>query len=276
MRNFFVVLLALAISGSAGIGVASAQQYLNVVINGSPMTFPDQPPVEQAGRIYVPMRAIFERLGATVVYNNGTINATSGRRTVQLQIGSSYATVNGQQVQLDSPPFEIAARTLVPLRFVSQALGDRVSWDQNRSTAYIVGNGGGYGNGSGNGYGNGYGNNGQPSGPMPPYRPGTSNQRPGPAWADAGHPLVHRPFPWGQTSRPYPLINASFRTPMLAGSIRVVLDGRDVTQIARVTPGGFELTPAFPLGVGEHTVRIFGRTQDGAPVSDGWSFTVVV
>ncbi len=269
MKRLSVLFLALAFAGSALIGIASAQQQLTVMVNGSPMGFADQAPVEQAGRLYVPMRAIFERLGATVVYNNGTINATRGGRAIQLQIGSPYATVGGQQVQLDSPPFEIAGRTLVPLRFVSQALGDRVSWDQNRLTAYITGNSGGYGNGAGY-------SNGQPNGPMPPYRPGTSSQRPGPAWADAGHPLVHRPSPWGQTSRPYPLISASFRVTMLPDSVRIMFDGRDVTQIARITPRGFEFTPAFPLRAGEHAVRVFGRTQNGMAVSDGWSFTVVV
>jgi hypothetical protein len=266
MRRLSILFLGLAVAGAASLGLAGAQQQFTVMVNGSAMGFPDQPPVERAGRLYVPMRAIFERLGATVVYNNGTINATRGGRTIQLQIGSSYATVGGQQVQLDSPPFEIGARTLVPLRFVSQALGDRVSWDQSRLTAYIMGNGGSYANGYGNG---------GPNGQVPPYQPGSSYQRPGPAWADAGHSLVHRPSPWGQTSRPYPLINASFRTPVLPNSVRVMLDGRNVTGIARITPRGFEFTPAFPLRAGEHVVRIFARTQDGMPVSDSWSFTVV-
>lgn len=244
--------------------LASAQEGPTVMIDGSPMTFSDQPPVERAGRIYVPMRAIFERLGATVVYSNGTINATRGRSTIQLQIGSPVATVDGQQVQLDSPPFEIAAHTLVPLRFVSQALGARVAWDQTRMTAYIVTNGNPPGAMSGGGQ----------YAAAPPYRPGTSNQRPGPAWADAGHPLLHRPYPWGSVSRPYPLINASFRRPMRSHSVRVTLDGRNVTPIAKITSMGFEFTPAFRLLVGVHEVRVSGVTQDGMPVSDGWSFTV--
>lgn len=118
-----------------------AQTNVSVVIDGSPMSFSDQPPLDQSGRIFVPMRAIFERLGAEVIYNNGTINATRGSRTVALAIGSQSATVNGQPVQLDSPPFLIGDRTLVPLRFVSQALGARVSWDENRATAFIDTNG---------------------------------------------------------------------------------------------------------------------------------------
>lgn len=247
---------------------ALAQQAPTVVIDGAPMAFSDQPPVEQAGRIYVPMRAIFERLGATVVYANGTINATRGHRTIQLQIGQAVATVDGQQTQLDAPPFEIGARTLVPLRFVSQALGARVSWNESQATAYISTSGTGDMSGA---YTPAY----PPHGPVPPYHPGTSQQQPGPAWADAGHALLHRPYPWGTISQQFPLINASFRRPLDPGSIRVMLDGDDVTQIAKVTPMGFQFTPAFRLHAGTHSVRVMGRTQDGAPAADGWTFTVV-
>ncbi|MGH7737586.1 MAG: hypothetical protein ACREMP_06940 [Candidatus Tyrphobacter sp.] len=109
---------------------------------------------------------------------------------------------------------------------------------------------------------------------VPPYHPGTSHQQPGPAWADRGHALIHRPYPWGSVSRPYPLVSASFRRPMEAQSIRVTLDGFNVTKIARVTAMGFEFTPAFPLHAGVHVVRISGETQNGNAISDGWDFTV--
>lgn len=108
----------------------------------------------------------------------------------------------------------------------------------------------------------------------PPYHPGTSHQQPGPASADAGHALLHRPYPWGSISAPYPLINASFKHAMQPRTIRVTLDGRDVTAIAQVGPMGFEFTPAFPLSVGTHTVRVTGTLQTGGAISDGWSFTV--
>lgn len=109
---------------------------------------------------------------------------------------------------------------------------------------------------------------------VPPYQPGTSQQQPGPAWADAGHPLLHRPYPWGSVSLQYPLVNASFRHALDPSSIVVTLDGDDVTPIAKITAMGFEFTPAFRLHVGQHSVHVTGRTQDGHPISDGWSFTV--
>lgn len=109
---------------------------------------------------------------------------------------------------------------------------------------------------------------------VPPYQAGTSHPQTGPVSADAGHSLIHRPSPWGSINRPYPLINADFRVRVQPQSMRISLDGRNVTQIAKVTALGFEFTPAFPLRVGTHTVRIMGVTQNGTPVSDSWSFSV--
>src|SRR5208337_5065134 len=101
---------------------------VSVVVNGTPINF-DQPPVERAGRVFVPLRGVFERLGASVVYDNGLINATGNGRNIQLQIGSTTARVNGQTASLDVAPFLVGARTLVPLRFISEALGANVNYD---------------------------------------------------------------------------------------------------------------------------------------------------
>jgi len=121
-----------------------AQQAVAVVVNGQAMSF-DQPPIVQAGRVFVPLRSIFQQLGASVVYANGQINATGRGRTVALTIGSTQATVSGQPVTLDVAPFVIGSRTLVPLRFVAQSLGASVNWNDADSTVTInSGNNRGY------------------------------------------------------------------------------------------------------------------------------------
>jgi heme/copper-type cytochrome/quinol oxidase subunit 2 len=91
----------------------------------------DQPPIERSGRVFVPLRGVFERLGASVVYDRGVINATGNGRNIQLQIGSTTARVNGQTTNLDVAPFLVGARTLVPLRFISESLGANVNYDGN-------------------------------------------------------------------------------------------------------------------------------------------------
>ena len=110
---------------------------VRIVVNGQEVTF-DQPPIERSGRIFVPLRGVFERLGASVVYDNGLINASGNGRNIQLHIGSTSATVNGQTTSLDVAPFLVGARTLVPLRFISEALGANVNYDGSSQTVTVA------------------------------------------------------------------------------------------------------------------------------------------
>ncbi len=110
-----------------GAGAVQAQD-VSIQINGQTVGI-NPPPILQAGRVFVPLRGVFEQLGATVVYSNGEINATGNGSEISLHIGSTQATVNGQPQTVDVAPFIIGASTYVPLRFVSQALGAGVEWD---------------------------------------------------------------------------------------------------------------------------------------------------
>jgi hypothetical protein len=139
LRRLAAAAIAASLLGSFSVAPAGAQS-VAVVVNGAGVTF-DQPPVERAGRVFVPLRGVFERLGASVVYANGDINAQGSGRSVHLHIGSTQAVVNGQTLTMDVAPFVIGARTLVPLRFVAQSLGAAVNWNQSNNTAYIQGNG---------------------------------------------------------------------------------------------------------------------------------------
>jgi hypothetical protein len=117
-------------------GAAHAQ--VQVVVNGAPAQF-DQPPLMRDGHVLVPLRGIFERLGATVMFDSATqsIKAVSGSSTVELRLGSTMALVNGQQQALDTPALEVGGRTLVPLRFISQALGANVTWNNATQTVSV-------------------------------------------------------------------------------------------------------------------------------------------
>jgi hypothetical protein len=242
---------ALLLLAASGTSVVLAQQSVGVtvVVNGNAMQF-DQPPVEQAGRVYVPLRGIFEQLGASVVYQNGQINATGDGRNVSLQIGSTNATVNGQQQTLDSPPFVEGSRTLVPLRFVAQALGANVDWNNNTSTVTITGDG--YRGGNNGGYNGGYNR------PMPPMNPAAY--------------LANR-SPLGN-SAPMTPISATFTQPVRHDSVRVVIDGNDVSSMVYFNGNGFQYTPRRPFYPGTHSVRISATTRDGASFTTGWDFRV--
>lgn len=92
------------------------------------------------GRVLVALRGVFERLGATVDWEAATqtVLAVRGSIVVELQIGSRQARVNDRVVLLDVPARIIGARTLVPLRFVSEALGATVQWQEATRTVLIA------------------------------------------------------------------------------------------------------------------------------------------
>ena len=120
----------------------TAASYVKVVVDGSPVYF-DQPPLITNGRVLVPLRGVFERLGASVAWNpaSQTVLAQRGATSVSLTIGSPQASVNGQPQPLDTPAMLVGGRTLVPLRFISQALGANVSWDAASYTVQIASQG---------------------------------------------------------------------------------------------------------------------------------------
>ena len=62
----------------------------------------------------MPLRGVLERMGATVVYDDGQINATDRGHTVSVSIGSTRAVVDGQAETLDVAPFIVGASFLRP------------------------------------------------------------------------------------------------------------------------------------------------------------------
>ena len=100
-----------------------------VLLDGIPINL-DVPPQMINGRAMVPMRAIFEALGATVNWSESTrtVTGTKGNTSIILVINNTTAIVNGQPVTLEQPAVTINSRTLVPLRFVGEALGVQVNW----------------------------------------------------------------------------------------------------------------------------------------------------
>ncbi len=119
--------------------IAPAQQAIRVYVDGRPVNF-DVPPQMIQGRVLVPLRGVFEQLGATVDYDARTqhIVAVRQSQTVELTIGSRQAHVNTVPKLLDVPAFTINGRTMVPLRFVSEALGAAVQWIDASRTILIA------------------------------------------------------------------------------------------------------------------------------------------
>lgn len=215
---------------------------VRIIVNGQYVSF-DQPPIERGGRVFVPLRGVFERLGATVVYDNGTINATGNGRNIQLHIGSTAATVNGQQTNLDVAPFLVGARTLVPLRFISESLGANVNYDGNSRTVSVA-------------------MAGAPPPPNPTATPASNTIR-----------LTNlNPPRNGSVQSNRPAVSGGFSSSVDPNSVRITIDGRDVSSTTYVSANDFLFSPNFDLPATQHTVVVTGRSADGVPFSRSWSF----
>lgn len=114
------------------------EEKVAVEVNGERVIF-DQQPVVQNGRTLVPLRKIFEALGASVGWHDETQTVTSikGETIVSLTIGSNILKVNNREITLDVTAQTINGRTMVPARAVAEAFGCKVDWDEERNTVVI-------------------------------------------------------------------------------------------------------------------------------------------
>lgn len=112
---------------------------ITVTVNRSNVMF-DQPPIIQDGRTLVPLRAIFEALGAYVDWNDSTktVTATTNNTTISLTIGNNVMNVNDNPVTLDVPAQIAGGRTLVPVRAVAESFNCDVTWIPETRTVVIT------------------------------------------------------------------------------------------------------------------------------------------
>lgn len=116
------------------------EESISVTLDGEQVTF-DQQPVIIDGRTLVPVRAVVEKMGGTVDWDQPTqtVTLTLGTDVIKLTVGSSTGYINGKAHALDVPPQIINERTLMPIRFIAEGFGYNVDWDQENLTVIITG-----------------------------------------------------------------------------------------------------------------------------------------
>ncbi|WP_176560350.1 stalk domain-containing protein [Brevibacillus dissolubilis] len=108
---------------------------IQVKVNNQLVSFPDANAYVENSRTMVPVRFVSEALGAKVGWDQASqqVKIEQGEKQVTLTVGQNTVTAEGKTIQLDAKPVVKASRTYVPLRFVSEALGAKVEWnDANR------------------------------------------------------------------------------------------------------------------------------------------------
>jgi len=120
--------------------LAWAGSPLIVKVDGKIVNFPNEQPRAVAGRTMVPMRGIFEAIGAYVEWDQEHHKVTCRKENeeVELIIGSRIAKKNGAEIEIDAAPRVIHATTMVPLRFIAESLGAKVNFDAGNNIVEIT------------------------------------------------------------------------------------------------------------------------------------------
>ncbi|WP_411342594.1 copper amine oxidase N-terminal domain-containing protein [Paenibacillus sp. WLX1005] len=141
-KKLSIVAVAALFSTVIGLQTTSyaASADIKVTVDQAAVQFPDQKPMMDANRVLIPTRFVAQSLGGKVGYNSATKTVTiqQDSKTITLKINSSKVTAGGKVVTLDVPAKVIKGRTMVPLRFVSEAMGATVDWQQARNLVAIT------------------------------------------------------------------------------------------------------------------------------------------
>lgn len=128
IRSLIIVILLFPVMSTSY--VSAQDREISVRIDGRAIAF-DVPPMMIDNRVFVPIRAIFEALGAVVKWDakQRSLEATREGHTIQYSTEGAIINVDSKPIVLDRTAVTVNNRTLVPLRTISQALGSDVNWD---------------------------------------------------------------------------------------------------------------------------------------------------
>ena len=110
-----------------------------VMLNGVEQSY-EQKPIEKDGQVLVPLRAVFESLGAEVGWEEGTqmVTVTKDKEQVKIQVGSKVMEKNGEEIDFGYPAVLEGGRTMIPLSAVSESFSIPVDWNRDEQRIDIT------------------------------------------------------------------------------------------------------------------------------------------
>ncbi|QHI73719.1 copper amine oxidase N-terminal domain-containing protein [Aminipila terrae] len=140
-KKIFMLLMAATLILSMPSFSFAQDSSIHVKVDGEVVNF-DSSPFIQNNKTYIPVRGVFEKMGAKVLWNNNSkeIIVYKGRTVLVLILNNIWSVIDDRYVDADATPIMINSKTYVPVRFISEALGATVKWDQQTQTINIVQN----------------------------------------------------------------------------------------------------------------------------------------
>ncbi|MBB3108545.1 hypothetical protein FHS18_000573 [Paenibacillus phyllosphaerae] len=143
-RKFVIAIMLVVVSSLLFASVSMAAPVaplkpIKVYLEKEELKF-DGEPIAVKNVVYVDFRPILEALGFTITYDNATkkITGKSAKHQLELVVGSSEATLDGKSYTIPHKPFVQNNRLVVPIRFVGEASGLKVTWDQVARTIVLT------------------------------------------------------------------------------------------------------------------------------------------
>ncbi|MEF2964275.1 N-acetylmuramoyl-L-alanine amidase family protein [Paenibacillus sp. M1] len=134
--------------------IGQAASATSIYLDGKALDLPKNGEIQNInGNVMIPIRVVVEELGFDVNWDKKTRTVTieQSGTVIKLTVDSSTATVNGKAVKLAAAPKLVSDTTIVPLRFIGEQTGLKVSWDNTKKSAYLITPNSGSGNGTGSG-----------------------------------------------------------------------------------------------------------------------------
>jgi copper amine oxidase-like protein len=273
MRPLHFVVLGLVLALSYARGTAVLASPPTILIDGHETTS-DVPAIGDGLHMLVPLQ-VFEQLGATTSFDASAGSADIKWRGVDAKInaGSLIATVDDARMVMDVAPRVFAGRMEVPLHLLNQAFNVNADYDAGTNTVAIV---------TGQSHGNFVATL---SGPTNGAYSNTNSS----ANSSASVPTLPtsysspttisdvQPAPQSVIGSTYPQIYARFGggdSSVDPSTVRLEVDGGDVTNLAAVSSAYVSYTPSAGLANGSHSVTVSGETLDGTSIYQTWTFTV--
>lgn len=131
----FILILCLSAAAYA------ENKQIAVYVNNEKVDFEVNPVLEN-GRTFVPLRGVFEKLGAKVDWNKNTLQVIikDNNNEIIMMLDKNKVLVNGEIKDIDTGVKMVNSRTFAPLRFIGETLGHNVRWDSVTNSIYITKN----------------------------------------------------------------------------------------------------------------------------------------
>ena len=139
LKLFIAAAAAVGISAAFAVSAYAEADIITVKVDNETVEFDQNPVIVDPGYTMVPIRAVFEKAGAVVEWDQDTQTASISKDDyiVTIKYGDTAMYKNGERIELDSPAIIENNRTLIPVRAIAEAMDYAVTWDGHHSMVLV-------------------------------------------------------------------------------------------------------------------------------------------